>query len=140
MPAQKAAVEPLPLEPVTATEMRCNLARSTARASSRSAIRARQTPSPYFGRLNTQQSHRGKCVMPDLQDQIATTRFLQQPDRRIGVQLDHPYSIRLSAELREHVHRGDAKSERMNGLPCQCERGIGTDRKSTRLNSSHANI
>src|SRR5579872_1024993 len=116
MPAQNAAVEPLPLEPVTTTEMRCNLARSTAMASSSSAIRARQTPSPYFGRSNTQQSHRRKRMVPDLQDQFVAAGLLQQPDRRIGVDFDYPHRIRLSGDLGEQVHGGDAKPERANRL------------------------
>ena len=62
MPAQNAAVLPLPFEPVTTTERRCKPSRSTARASSSSAIRARQTPSPYFGRSNTRAiPSRKKC-------------------------------------------------------------------------------
>ena len=56
MPAQKTAVLPLPLDPVTATEIRCSLARSTASASSSAASRARQGPLPYFGRSNTNRS------------------------------------------------------------------------------------
>src|ERR1700682_1888319 len=98
MPAQHTAQLPLPLDPVTTTEMRCSLVRSTATASSSSAIRARQTPSPYFGRSNIHESHGGKGVPPDLQDQVAAIGLLQQPDRRVGVHLDDPY--RISADLR----------------------------------------
>src|SRR3954451_9547392 len=96
MPAQNAAVLPLPLDPVTTTEMRASLARSTATASSRSASRARQRPSPYFDRLNTQQSHRRKRVVPDFQDQVAAAGFFKQPDRGIGVDLDYPYRFGIS--------------------------------------------
>src|ERR1700694_5943189 len=125
MPAQSAAVEPLPLAPVTPTEERASLVRSTARASSRSAIRARQTPSPYFGRSNTQKSHGQKCMAPDFQDQIAPARLLQQPDRGIGVYLDDPQYFRISLDIREQVHRGDAESKRSGGILRQCERGLG---------------
>jgi hypothetical protein len=77
MLAQNAAVEPLPLDPVTTTEWRCSLTRSMARSSSNSAIRARQTPSPNFGRSNIHQPHGGKRVAPDFQDQVAAIRFFQ---------------------------------------------------------------
>src|SRR6202171_5784444 len=116
MPAQNAAVLPLPLDPVTTTEMRCNRARSTAIASSRSAIRARQTPSPHFGRSNIHQSYGGKRVPPDFQDQIAPAALLQQPDRGVGVYLNDPYRIRVSADIGEHVHGGKAKSKRVDSL------------------------
>src|SRR5438270_13744973 len=124
MLAQNAAVLPLPLDPVTTTEMRSSLARSTAMASSRSASRARQRPSPYFDRLNTQQSHRRKRVVPDFQDQVAAAGFFKQPDRWIGVDLDHPYRFGISGDIREHIHGGDPKSKRPGGFPRQRENGI----------------
>src|ERR1700722_479327 len=99
MLAQKAAVLPLPLEPVTTTELRESAARSTARTSSSSAIRARQTPSPYFGRSNTEQSRRRKSVVPDFQDQIAPVGVFQQPDRWVGVDFDHADRIGISVVL-----------------------------------------
>src|SRR5260370_41718284 len=105
MPAQNAAVLPLPLDPVTTTEMRESRSRSTATASSNSATRARQTPSPYFGRSNTKQSHGGKRVMPDFQDQIASAGLLQQPDRRLCVDLDHAHGLRISTDIGKHAHR-----------------------------------
>src|SRR5580692_4206936 len=111
MLAQNAAVEPLPLEPVTTTELRTSCARSTARTSSSAASRVRQTPSPYLGRSNTQQPHRRKSVAPDLQDQIVPAGLLQQPDRRIGIHLDHPHGPGISADIRKQVHRRDAKPE-----------------------------
>src|SRR6266481_1058797 len=126
MPAQNAAVEPLPLEPVTTTEWRESRLRSTVRASSSSAIRARQTPSPYFGRSNTQESHGQKCMAPDFQDQIAPAGFLQQPDRWAGVDLDHPCCFRVPADIRKHVDRGDAKSKRLDGILREYQRGLGT--------------
>jgi len=49
-----AAVDPLPFDPVIATDRSCNVVRSMPRASSNSATRARQMPSPYFGRSNIQ--------------------------------------------------------------------------------------
>src|ERR1700694_1240699 len=125
MPAQNAAGLPLPLDPVTTTESRCTRARSTAMVSSRSPIRARQTPSPYFGRSNIHQSHGGKRVPPDFQDQIAPAALLQQPDRGVGVHLNDPYRIRVSADIGEHVHGGRAKSKRMSSLSRQRERGLG---------------
>src|SRR6266550_7716338 len=128
MPAQNAAVLPLPLDPVTATATRASRARSTARASSSSAIRARQIPSPYFGRSNTEQAHREKRVMPDFQDQIAAAGLLQQPDRWVGADLDEPDRFRISADIREHVHGGDAESKRAGGLPGQRQRGLGARR------------
>src|SRR3954469_23642718 len=124
MPAQNAAVLPLPLDPVTTTEMRASLARSTATASSRSASRARQRPSPYFDRLNTQQPRCRKRVVPDFQDQIAAAGFFKQPDRGIGVDLDGPYRFGISGDVREHVHGGDPESKRPSGFPRQCENGI----------------
>src|SRR3977135_888001 len=103
MLAQNAAVVPLPFDPVTTTERRASLARSTARASNRSASRARQIPSPYFGRSNTYQSHGGKCVAPDFQDQVSPVGFLKQQDRGVGVHLDNPYRIPFSVDIRKHV-------------------------------------
>src|SRR3954452_19718469 len=124
MAAQNAAVLPLPFDPVTTTEARASRARSTASASSSSAIRARQIPSPYFESSNTQQSHGRERMMPDLQDQIAAAGLLQQPDRRVGVHLDDRHGLRIAADTGEQVHGGDAKSERVGGLPRQCERRI----------------
>src|SRR6202171_1444167 len=128
MLAQNAAVLPLPLDPVTTTETRDSLSRSTATASSSSAIRARQTPSPYFGRSNTNQSHGGKRMMPDFQDQVASAGLLEQPDRRVGSHFNDPHGVRVSADIGTNVHRGDAKSKRTRGLPRQCERGLGSRR------------
>src|SRR6266851_3935491 len=106
--------------------MRESLARSTSTASSRSASRARQTPSPYFGRSNTYQSHGRKCVMPDFQDQIAPAGIFQEPDRRVGVHFNDPHCIGISADIGKHVHRGDAEAECPGGLSRQGERGQGT--------------
>ncbi len=122
MPAQNAAVEPLPFEPVTTTEIRCSRARSTASASSNSAIRARQTPSPYFGRSNTQQSHRRKRVMPDFQDQVASAGFLQQPDRRVGIDLDNRVIACGSPPMSVNMSTAATRSPSASGgLPCQRE-------------------
>jgi len=62
------------------------------------------------------QPHRRKCVVPDFQDQVAATGFLQQPDRGVGVYFDNPRRIRLSADTGKHVHGGDAEPERSRGL------------------------
>ena len=66
--------------------------------------------------------------MPDFQDQIAAAGLLQQPDRWVGVDLDEPDRFRISADIREHVHGGDAESKRAGGLPGQRQRGLGARR------------
>jgi len=82
MPAQNAAVEPLPLDPVTTNEARASRARSTASASSKIGHpRQADAGRPYFGRSNNEQSHRGKSVTPDFQNQVAAASVFQQPDR-----------------------------------------------------------
>src|ERR1700730_14685263 len=99
MLALNAAVEPLPLDPVTTTDMRCSPTRSMARISSSSAIRARQIPLPYFGRSNIQEPHGGKRMAPDFQDQIASIGIFQQPDRWIGIHFDDPDCVRHAADI-----------------------------------------
>src|SRR5712692_2749949 len=76
MPAQNAAVLPLPLDPVTTTETRDSRSRSTATASSSAATRARQTPSPYFGRSNT------KCPVSEVRSHLAEPSLANFGDKR----------------------------------------------------------
>src|SRR5579871_1965199 len=97
--AQKAAVEPLPFDPVMATDLSCNRTRSMASSVSSSVIRARQTPVPCFDRSNIYQSAGGKRVSPDLQDQIGPLQLFQQADGGIGIDFDDPDRILVAISI-----------------------------------------
>src|SRR5579872_5369346 len=125
MEAQKAAVEPLPFEPVIATERSCKRARSTPSTSSSSAIRARQMPLPYFGRSNIYEINRRKAVAPDLQDQVGSVQFLEQTDRRIGIDLDDPDRVRLAIDIGKQINRCCAQSQGLCSLLCHRQSGVG---------------
>ena len=120
MPAQNAAVEPLPFDPVTTTDMRDSLARSTASASSSSAIRARQTPSPYFGRSNIQSSPIAENVWCQI-FRIRSPRPDSSSSRIDGLEFTSMIRdrARFAADIGEQVHGGDAQPERARGLSRQ---------------------
>ncbi len=60
--------------------------------------------------------------MPDFQDQITAIEIFQQPDRRIGIDLDDLDGIRIAADVDEHIDRSDTKPERTGGLSRQGDR------------------
>src|ERR1700684_61329 len=93
----------------------CKQARSMASAFSNSAIRARQMPSPYFGRSNINKLDRGKRMAPDLQDQIRPLQFFEQPNRGIAIDLNDGDRVRIAADVRKQVDGGGAQAKCADG-------------------------